>query len=201
MTIWRILSSGPSIADLDELPGEGPIVAVNHAILHDSIQADYWCVHEYTRGIENELVNVAEGPRLDTWVGRGHLGKWFSRLLYRREHGLPPLRPRPHPQDDRHWCEVLGWGGSKVRWGVTTFNSAVACCIERGAEQIDLFGVDLVGDRHYGGGPASALIRANVDKATGGTSHNRPDRWEFEKNQLRLITEECHARGILVRRL
>lgn len=204
MSTWRILSNGPSIEQLAELPGEGPIVAVNHAILHREIQADYWCVQEYSRQIENMLVNVAHGPRYETWVGRGHASKWYGRLQYRKLHGLPPLRICSHPQDTSHWVSILvkhGFGhGTKVHWGTFTFSCAVANCLIRGATEIRCFGVDLDGDTNFGGGPTSACIRASFARAKGKAWGNSADRWVWERQELENIIQECEENGVTVTR-
>ena len=42
MTTWTILANGPDIGSLTDAGMTRPIVAINHAVAHPTIRADYW---------------------------------------------------------------------------------------------------------------------------------------------------------------
>lgn len=197
---WIILSNGPSISGLGDLlqPGDVPVVAVNHAIWHETIRADVWSVNENHSALWEQLIlnAKAKGPVHgllgETWVAQGHYKHWMGWIRAQRSHRrLPELDVVPHPNRTRDWqYRGLPWKPSQVAWGERTIFATVAHAFLRGAKRITCYGVDMEGASNFGGGVCTEEERR--------VHHNTKweERWDEERRLWDLMVSEAENNGL-----
>lgn len=198
---WTVLSSGPSIKQLErsDLPAEPPLICVNHAQQH--IRGDVWCVHENNQGIWESLIIPTAGPLPEkvgeTWVAHGHVDVWNTVVRAQRSHERrQELDIVGHPNRPRDWWyHKVPWPGSKVIWGTITVLAAIGHAIMRGAERIEAYGVDMEGAANSAGHPATAEQRRVGD--------GKPwtERWDRERSMWDLMVKESAEHGVEVKRM
>lgn len=180
-THWNILARGasaPACAPMDLIPG--PLIAINGAIEHPTIVADYWC------GVDDP-------------------GKYTD-----RQKCWPPWKHQPTPPQVVTKEKTAGWDampgdlvvhrvrdmqldlpwGSKLHWPHWSVNFAIGFAALHGAREIRILGADMIG-AGWSLGPVSGV---------GPDTPGSDNRWERERKDVKNAMLECKANGIDVYR-
>jgi len=202
---WVIVSNGPSIKSLtnDDIPSGLPTVAINHAISHPRIHFQHWCAMEEADRFSNEVFLDAS-PAVSVWVSK--TCAWtFERknLNIRIESGKSALPLEVFPFDSRKLSNLAGfWDGGNTGtpapWGRRSVLAALAIVVSKGAKVIHVFGVDMEGERNYGGVHSGNLARAHNERHTSERAQRWEDRWHTERPFWEKCVQACKANGIRV---
>lgn len=202
---WVIVSNGPSIKALtnDDLPQGRPTVAINHAILHPKLHFQYWCAMEEADRFSNELFLKAD-PIVEVWCGKPTAWTFERKNLnIRVEAGKHQLPLKVYPTDSKKLATLAGFhdggnNGKPAPWGRRSILSALAICVSHGAKVLHVFGVDMEGERNYGGIPTGNASRAHSERMSPERQAAWADRWHTERPFWEECVEACKGHGVRV---
>lgn len=170
---WNILGRAPSLQSVtpaDLL--DGPVSAINGAVMHEPTPADYWVSGDaphYMEGrqpVGNPVV-VTRWPNADQW-----------RRAY------PGLELRTYkPPPSTHMTDCLPWKSRIVNWCHWSIILALYHAWQSGARRIRFGGVSMAGDGYAYSG-AKVENRYGVDH-----------RWAEERRWLAQAMTEMHEHG------
>jgi len=183
MTNWTVLCPGPSLRRVqpEEFYADGPVVAVNNAILAP-LPADFWCCLDPPRKFEQiwRKLSILERKNLATVWCRERSAPGWQELHFRvwpfaeteqefRAQNLPHVRERT--------TTMLN----------LTMLATISRCIGLGASHVDVFGCDMAG--------ASYAFGADQDNRAPEVWR---DRWSQEPQILAIALQEWKQCGTTV---
>lgn len=185
MTAWTILARGPSLRACtmeDVLPGSR-VIAVNGAIYHHAIPADYWIgLDDVSQSLDPDLGEPPWGPNPPPRCVTKNGNCWddWHKLAVRYGIAVPLKLSGSHGELQR----AIGDKGQRGKYGRWSVLYAVAFARMNGAKRIRILGMDMTGNaRAYGKG--------------------RPihdGRWADEAKDVAATFAECADAGVLIER-